>query len=269
VLRRFLFLITVMILMIGCVQPIPSAGGGSSSVVINPTAKKVGYLINVQPYPTHTHIGTTSLTNFTKQYPFAWGIPSYMEQQVAKRLSERGFRAINLRKEGVTPREVNGLIKNIQGRWVVAHGKAEVYQNLANRLGLDAVVIVNQSSKPAIKDCGMLGCEEIKTSGYGLLTQSFVNSNKFYSATPFFAHIYTLKPIASLDASLAKINGDKSMTLVATSVGSKVNPNKIGFIYPKNFNRWTEQEFKPFRAPLLRYIENMSQLIAEVAAEKV
>jgi hypothetical protein len=254
------------ILMAGCLQPI-DATVGNSSVVISPTAKRVGYLVNVRPYPTHTHLGTTALTNFTKEYPFAWQIPTYIEQELARRLTRLGIKAINLRKEGLSPKEVNGLVKNVNGIWMVARGKANTYNNLANRLGLSAIVVINESSKIATKDCGILGCKEIKVSGYGLLTQSFVNSNKFYSATPFFAHIYKLKPLASMDNYLKKINEDREMTLVATSVGSKVNPNKIGFIYPKNFNRWSEEELKPLRAPLMRYIENMSQLIVEVVRD--
>ena len=65
----------------------------------------------------------------------------------------------------------------------------------------------------------------------------------------------------SIDKKLEHINSSKSMTLVAISRGSSVDKNKIDFIYPKNFNRWTEQEFKPFRAPLIRYIDEMTQQI--------
>ncbi len=259
-----------MLLVVGCVQPqYPStlSGGG---VVLGSPVKKVGYLVNVEAYPTHTHIGTTSLTNFTKSYPFKWDIPHYVERQLATELTQiAGVTPVNLRALGIMPHEVNGLIKYHNGVYMVASGKAEVYQRLAQQLGLSAVVIVNQSEKQAFKDCGLLGCNEVKVKGYGLLSQSFINSNKFYSATPFYAHLYRLKPLEDLDRYLVKINQDPDMTLVATSVGEKVKPNKIGFVYPKRFNDWTESEFKPFLAPLQRYIQKMSELIATVVRDKV
>ncbi len=265
--KIFLISLVSLIFLVGCVPP----QGGGSSVVLSPTAKKVGYLVNVRTYPTHTHIGTTSLTNFTKTYPFAWGIPTYIEKELVRKLETlAGVRAINLRKEGITPREVNGLVKNVKGVWMVARGKSEVYKKLANRLGLSAIVLINEGAKQAINDCGILGCKKINAEGYGMLSQSFVNSDKFYSATAFFAHVYALKPLASFDDPyLKKINQSESMTLVATAVGSKVKPNKIGLLYPKRFNEWTEEEFKPFRAPLMKYIETMSQLISELVRDKV
>ncbi len=265
--KKFLILLVSLIFLVGCVPP---QEGGGSSVVLSPTAKKVGYLVNVRTYPTHTHLGTTALTNFKKNYPFPWGIPAYIEKQLAKRLeSFAGVRAVNLRKEGISPREINGLVKNVKGVWMVASGKSEVYKKLANRLGLSAIVLINEGAKQAVNDCGILGCKKINAEGYGVVSQSFVNSNKFYSSTAFFAHLYTLKPLASLDPYLKKINQSDSMTMVATSVGAKVKPNKIDFVYPKSFNNWTEQELKPFRAPLMKYIENMSQLISELVRDKV
>jgi len=266
--QRFLMLVVILLGMVGCVAPTTTST--TTGVDVPPTAKKVGYLVNVRSHPTHTHIGTTALTNFTKQYPYNWEIPAYIERQLATRLERfAGVKAVNLREEGITAREIIGLVKNVNGVWMVARGKAGVYKNLADRLGLSAVIVINESPKQALKDCGILGCKTIKAEGYGLLSQSFVNSNRFYSATPFFAHLYRLKPLGALDDYLYKINQDTQMTLVATSLGSKVQPNKIDFLYPKKFNAWTEAELRPFKAPLLKYIDNMTQLIADVVRDKV
>jgi len=261
---RNVLLVLMGWILLGCVAPQwqPTTGG---EVAPRSSLKRVGYLVNVQANPTHTHIGTTALTNFTKTYPFAWNVPQYMEQQLATHLQQiGGVEAVNLRTQGLLPHEINGLLKQVNGVWMVASGKAEVYNKLTQRLGLSAVVIVNQAQKRAFKDCGMLGCKEITVKGYGVLSQSFINTNNFYSATPFFAHIYTLKPLGSLDRYLTKINQDPDMTLVASSVGSKVKPNKIGFLYPERFNEWTEKEFRPFLAPVQLYIQRMSELIATV-----
>ena len=254
------FLLLVIAFFITSCTAVPQSQQGSTTNYS--TQKKVGYLVNIRAYPTHTHIGTTALTNFTKNYKFNWKIPTYIEQNLDKKLKTfANVTPVNLRTKGVLPSEVNNLIKKVNGRWVVARGKSEAYKKLTNRLGLSAIIIVNESSKQAIKDCGMLGCKEYKAKGYGLITRSFLNTNKFYSATAFYATVYRLNPLDSLDKRLEHINSSKKMTLVAISRGSKVDKNKIDFIYPKNFNRWTEQEFKPFRAPLIRYIDEMTQQI--------
>ncbi|MCH9740893.1 MAG: hypothetical protein K0U38_08660 [Epsilonproteobacteria bacterium] len=260
-----ILLLTIVLFLTSCVQ-VPQVLTPTTQVN-QPHRAKVGYLVNVRAYPTHTHIGTTVLTNFTKNHSFNWQIPTYIEQQLEKELKAIGATAVNLRNYGVKPSEVNGMLKKMNGIWMVSSGKAEAYRNLANNLGLSSVVIINESAKVAVNDCGLLGCKEIKAKGYGLLSHSFVNSNKFFSATAFFAHVYKLKPVESLDAHIAQINHSKEMTLVAVSKGSKVEPNKINFVYPKNFNSWTEQEFKPFRAPLIKYIDGMSKKIAEVIRE--
>lgn len=257
--RLFLILILTFFISSCTVAPM------SQSSTTNHLAKRVGYLINVRAYPTHTHIGTTALTNFTKNYPFNWKIPSYMESRLDKKLrSFAGINPINLRKKGINPNEVNNLIKNVNGTWMVARGKSEIYKKLIKQFRLSSIIIVNESAKQGIKDCGLLGCEALKANGYGLITRSFLNSNKFYSATAFYANIYTLNPISSLEQQLKIINESKTMTLVAISKGSKVETNKINFVYPKNFNKWTEQEFKPFKAPLIKYIDDMTQEIVKV-----
>jgi hypothetical protein len=254
----------IALLIVGCTQ----TPDGKVSTTVNASAPKVGYLVNVRTYPTHTHVGTTALTNFTKSYPFQWKIPTYIEKQLSQRLKQfAGVNPINLRGKGIKPSEVNGLLKNINGKWMVARGKKNAYLNLIKRLGLSAIVIINESTKPAINDCGMLGCKTIKAKGYGLLTHSFVNTNKFFSATAFYVHIYKLKKLDSLDSKLNAINKSQKMTLVALSKGSTVQPNKIDFIYPKQFNEWTEKEFKPFRTPLLSYINGMTQKVSTVLGD--
>jgi hypothetical protein len=261
-----LFLIFTVTLLITSCTVVPRSQASTNG---NHLAPRVGYLVNIRAYPTHTHIGTTALTNFTKKYPFKWKIPSYIESKLDEQLrASVGINPVNLRKKGITPNEINGLITNVNGTWMVARGKSKIYKRLTKQLGLSSIIIINESSKKAIKDCGMMGCTEFNAKGYGLLTRSFLNTNKFYSATAFYAKIYKLNPIASLNQQLKSINESKNMTLVAISKGSKVESNKINFIYPKSFNIWTEQEFKPFRAPLISYIDNMAQKITEVVVNK-
>jgi len=258
--RRFLLTVVILFLFEGCIQP----STGVTPSASHSSAKRVGYLVNVRQYPTHTHVGTTALTNFTKTYPYQWKIPTYIENKLAKNLKETtGAKPINLRKEAVSPHELNGLIKNVNGTWMVAKGKREVYEKLTKRLNLSAVVIINESKKQAIKDCGILGCTEVDAKGYGVLSRSFINQNKFFSATAFYATIYKLNPLESLDKYLKEINESDKMTLVAVSRGSNVDANKINFVYPKKFNEWTEEELKPFRIPLIKYIDGMSKKVAE------
>ncbi|HHB94243.1 MAG TPA: hypothetical protein ENK88_03775 [Campylobacterales bacterium] len=118
--------------------------------------------------------------------------------------------------------------------------------------------------KVAINDCGILGCKEYQAQGYGLITKGFINTTDFYSATPFWVHIYRLKPtVVSLDPKIVNINGSKKMTKVAVAKSYQIEPNKIGLkSYPKNFKNFTIEEFAPFRLPLIGYINALSREIS-------
>ena len=260
-LKKLLLSTSVLLFLSGCVQVV-----NHTPTVLEPTqTKKIGYLINVRPNPTHTHIGTTALTNFTKNYPFNWQIPMYIKSRLELELgSHHNVQLINLAQHQIKPSSVNGLLKQINTQWVVAKGKENTYQNLTKALGLSTIIIINESPKQAINDCNILGCKEFSAKGYGLFTRSFINRNTFISATALYVHIYQLNPVRSLDPKVAEINHSKKMTTVAVSKGSKVESNKIGFIYPKNFNNWTEQEFKPFRLPLIKYIDGLARKVANV-----
>ena len=270
-LKKILFL-AILTLLTACVPP-QSNGSSPSTIsvgnqnngIIPIRVKRVGYLINVNPYPMHTHKGTTDLTNFEKRYHFNWRIPSYIQNRLISEFNTlRNIKLVNLASYGISANEVNGLLSYINGRWVVKRGKEGVYAKLTSRLGLSSVVIINEGEKQAINDCGITGCKKFNAKGYGLFTRSFMSSDKFYSATALYAHIYSLKPIRSLDPKIAEINHSENMTLVAISKNSQVEPNKIGFVYPKNFKNWQEREFAPFRLPLTRYIDNMSRKIVDV-----
>jgi len=260
-------LLLIVFLFTSCVQ-VPKG-----SILVSTTqtkAPRIGYLVNVRSYPTHTHYGTTPLTNFTKTYHYNWRIPYYIETKLEQDLKLINTTPVNLRNKGIRPSQVNGMLKKKGNIWIISSGFKDSYLNLANRLDLTAIIIINETAKIGLNECGILGCKELKANGYGLLSKSFINSNKFYSATALFAHLYQLKPKpVSLDAYLADINHDREMTLVAISKGSKVEPNKINFVYPKNFNQWTKEEFKPFRAPLLKYIDGMSKKITQTISENI
>jgi hypothetical protein len=239
----------------------------STTIAQSFSHKKIGYIINIKPYPTHTHIGTTKLTNFVKEYKYDWQIPSYTQKELVKNLKRLAYvTPINLNRYGIDANDVNGLLKNVNGLWVVKSGKADIYKKLANQLGLSAVVVINEAPKTAINDCGILGCKEHKAEGYGVLTKGFLNTTDFYSATPFWVHIYKLKPKPiSLDPKIVNINGSKQMTKVAVSKSYQMQPNKIGLkAYPKDFKNWTEEEMAPFRLPLVSYIDGMTKEISTV-----
>ncbi|NOZ91109.1 MAG: hypothetical protein GXO60_07500 [Epsilonproteobacteria bacterium] len=264
--KQIQLIIVAIFIMTGCANMVQN-GATSTTVAQTFSPKKIGYIINIKPYPTHTHIGTTKLTNFVKEYRYDWKIPAYTQNELVKNLKRLAYvTPINLKKYGIVADDVNGLLKNVNGLWVVRSGKAEIYKELANKLGLSAVVVINEAPKTAINDCGILGCKEYKAQGYGLLTKGFLTTTDYYSATPFWVHIYKLKPKpTSLDPKIVKINGSKQMIKVAISKSHQMQPNKIGLkAYPKDFKNWTEEEFAPFRLPLVSYIDGMTKEISTV-----
>ena len=262
----------MIFLLTSCVPP--TQNGTSSTTISLPNqsnasiplvVKRVGYLVNVSEYPLHTHIGTTKLTNFEKRYSFGWRIPTYIHNRLRSEFNTlRNVKLVNLANYAIRADEVNGLLSYTNGRWGVRRGKESAYAKLTSHLGLSSIIIINEGEKQALNDCGMLGCKKLNAQGYGLLTQSFLNRDDFYSATAFFVHIYKLKPIISLDPKISEINHSQKMTLVAISKNSQAEPNKIGFVYPKHFKSWTEGEFAPFRLPLIKYIDGMSRKIVDI-----
>ncbi|MCK4440642.1 MAG: hypothetical protein KAU90_01460 [Sulfurovaceae bacterium] len=265
--KRFQIIIFTLFIVTGCVPRLQNSIQPTTNNIYNYDSKKIGYLINVKPYPTHTHIGTTKLTNFTKQYNYNWKIPLYIEQEVVKNLKRLAYiKPINLKRYNIRADEVNGLLKNINGNWVIRRGKANIYKNLVNRLGLSAIIVINEAPKVGIVDCGILGCKEYQAQGYGLLTKGFINTTDFYSATPFWVHIYRLKPtVVSLDPKIVNINGSKKMTKIAIAKSYQIEPNKIGLkSYPQNFKNFTREEFAPFRLPLISYINALSREISTI-----
>ncbi|MCK5855078.1 MAG: hypothetical protein KAG56_07645 [Sulfurovaceae bacterium] len=267
-----ILLLVMVFWLTACVQP-PVHGTPSATVSVGSqnngsmpmVVKKVGYLINVGVNPLHTHIGTTTLTNFEKRYGVNWQIPAYIQNRLQSEFNTlRNVKLVNLATYGIKAGEVNGLLVYTNGRWRVRKTQERTYAQLISRLGLSTIIIINESEKQAINDCGMMGCKKFKAKGYGLLTQSFMSTDKFYSATAFFVHIYNLKPIISLDPKIAEINHSEKMTMVAISKNSQAEPNKIGFVYPKNFKNWTQREFAPFRLPLIKYIDGMSRKIVDI-----
>ncbi len=266
--KRIQLFIFVVMIITGCTKIVqPNIGENSTVAVSDFSNKKIGYIINIKSYQTHTHIGTTKLTDFVKKYNFDWQIPSYTEKELVKNLRRLAYvTPINLKKYNISADEVNGLLKNINGKWVVRKGKADIYKRLANNLGLSAVIVINEAPKVAINDCGILGCKEYKAQGYGVFTKGFINTTEFYSATPFWVHIYKLKPTPiSLDPKIVNINGSKKMIKVAISKNYNMQPNKIGLrAYPKDFKNWTKEEFAPFKLPLISYIDSMSKKISMI-----
>ena len=269
---RKILLLTIVSLLTACVQA-PQNTTSSTTISVNNqnsgsiplVVKKVGYLVNVSNNPLHTHIGTTTLTNFEKRYPVNWRIPAYIQNRLQSEFNTlRNVKLVNLATYGIKASEVNGLLFYGNGRWEVRQGKESTYAKLISRLGLSTIIIINEGEKQAVKDCGLMGCKKFKAKGYGLLTQSFMSSDKFYSATAFFVHIYRLKPMLSLDPKIAEINHSEKMTLVAISKNSQAEPNKIDFVYPKQFKNWTQREFAPFRLPLIKYIDGMSRKIVDI-----
>ena len=66
--KRFQIIIITLFIVTGCTPIVQNNTQSTTGGGYGYPTKKIGYLINVKPYPTHTHIGTTKLTNFTKQY---------------------------------------------------------------------------------------------------------------------------------------------------------------------------------------------------------
>jgi len=230
------------------------------------TGDKIGYLIDVDTYPTHTHIGTTIFNNFTKKYKYNWKMKQYITSHMQNRLSSRKkLQFINLSKYHITSKDLNELIVNENEKWIINPKKENIYQKLRN-LGIKAIVHIKEDAKLALLECGAFGCTEHYAKGYGLFTRSMLGMDNFYAATSFHTSVLLLHPIGNLQKEFTEPYG-QPMAIIRSPFGLTEAAKKSGFILPKDFKNITNTEMKPIEIIVKQYIDNVIKKIATVFAK--
>ncbi len=213
-----------------------------------PEKSKVGVLVVAKENPSHTHVGTTIFNNFNKEYDYDW------------QLKETIFDIFEGKIEGGTTYDVvdmSNLISEddtlsfvdvVNKEWVFNEKSTRTREKLAAE-GITAVVVIKESPTLAAMECGMYGCSEHYSQGYGLFTRSFLGLDNYMASARFGISIETIdKPVDI--TRLEHVN--ETQTYMAK------NKPLEDFADPADFENITEEELAPVKTALIEYFDNLA-----------
>lgn len=241
---KLLFMALMAIVIAGCASTyVPPTTGYKA-----PEKSKVGILVVAKENPSHTHVGTTIFNNFSKEYDYDW------------KLKENIFKIFEDKIEGGTTYDVvdiSNLVSEsdtltfvdvVNKEWVFNEKSASTREKLAAE-GITAVVVIKETSTLAAMECGMYGCSEHYSQGYGLFTRSFLGMDNYMASASFAISIETIdKPVDITRLEHVK----ETQTYLAK------NKTLEDFAAPADFENITEEELAPVKAALIEYFDNLA-----------
>lgn len=91
----------------------------------------IGVYAVLDETPVNSHVGTTVFNNFRRPYPGGWDLSGYAVQAFRAEVARQiGAPVVDLRAEGMTGEQLQGLVDVQNQQWAVKPEK----QALANRL---------------------------------------------------------------------------------------------------------------------------------------
>lgn len=213
-----------------------------------PQQSKIGVLVVAKENPSHTHVGTTIFNNFSKEYEYDWqlkeNIFKIFEDKIESGTTYDVVDISNLVSESDTLTFVDVVNKE----WVFNEKSASTREKLIAE-GITAVVIIKETSTLAAMECGMYGCSEHYSQGYGLFTRSFLGLDNYMASASFAISIETIdKPVDITRLEHVK----ETQTYLA-----KHKPLE-DFADPADFENMTEEELAPVKAALIEYFDNLA-----------
>lgn len=237
-------LLLISIIVTGCASTyVPPTTGYKA-----PEKSKVGVLVVAKEYPSHTHVGTTIFNNFSKEYEYDWQLKETIfktfENKIENGTSFEVVDLSNFLSEGSTPSFVT--VENKE--WVFNETSAAIREKLTAE-GITAVVIIKESPTLAAMECGMYGCSEHYSQGYGLFTRSFLGLDNYMASASFQISIETIdKPV-----DITRLEHVKE-----TQSYLAKNKQLEDFRDPEDFENITEDELLPVKAALVEYFDNLA-----------
>lgn len=201
---------------------------------------KVGFIVDIRNKNIeHTHIGTTVFNNFEKSYYTDWKIKEQTTKLIENKLNAQ---VIDLSKHNIQGLAVDQLIVASSNKWQV--NKPGVYHQLANDLGLKAVIVVKDKPTSVYEYPS-----HIPIKGSGLISRSFLGLDKFYAVLGLDADIYLLNPVGKIH-----VNAANAKLLYLSLINSL--QEKSGFIPPQKIDSITIKEFEPVKKANTQLLDN-------------
>lgn len=202
----------------------------------------------------HTHIGTTVFNNFSKSYPYRWGLDSAVAQELTQSLTGAGFEVVDLEKEGVRFSDVSPLAEAEGGTWRIVPGKESRVPDW-KRQGLRAIVVVKEGEVMADIECLGGPCSERDMYASGLFTRSFFGATRYKAVAAFQLNLVLLDPVADL-AKAGALNELMMFPAVPMSRDFSL----------ENFSQASEADLAPVRAAVLAFSKKMGDAIVKTLA---
>ncbi len=246
---KLLNLFILALLATGCASTyVPPTTGYKA-----PEKSKIGVLIVAKDNPSHTHVGTTIFNNFSKEYSYEWQfketIFNLFEEKIEKGTSYDVVDISTLISENDTLNFVDVVNKE----WVFNEKSTSTREKLTAE-GITAVIIIKESPTLAAMECGMYGCSEHYSQGYGLFTRSFLGLDNYMASASFMISIETIdKPV-----DITRLENIKE-----TQTYLAKNKPLEDFADPVDFENITEEELAPVKTALVEYFDNLAGMTRE------
>ena len=226
--------------------------------------EKIAVLVNVSEHPTHTHLGTTTFNNFTKQYPYDWQIKSTIFNTLKAKIElSSGYDVVDVATLDTIDKSVlssmnekTNFVVNEQDKSVFFNG-ADTLRNALVSAGVSAVIIVNETPTIAATECGTYGCVEHRSEGYGLFTRSFLGTDNYVASASFTVSVERIDTpieVSSLPQ-FEVLTSDKAKNLKLES-----------FFAPSDFDELTQDELIPVKHAITDYINDLAEVAADYFA---
>lgn len=235
---RLSCLVLVLILS-GCAAPLPK--------MATPAGSKIGLLVEGDnpPTPLHTHLGMTVFGHFTKQYDYQWDLQPKVYRTIENRIQQSGFNVVDLRTLGVQHSEITGMVVNANGNWTVPVNKQVMVKKLREEMGLAGVIVLKQKRVYTDISCFSYGCIESYATNSGLFSMNWVLTIAYKGVLAYEWEVYNLEPPAAIGHHL-----DYLLRVPVMAI-----PNFKDPVNPENI---TEEEFRPVRDALLKFVDKVT-----------
>lgn len=218
-----------------------------------PANAKVGMLINVGDNPTHAHVGTTLLNNFSKKYPYDWNMKEAIFQVYKEQIeSSTNLDVIDLQSFGIKTASELDFVDIKDEQWSIVEANSNLKNNLTEE-NIYAVITVTEKPTLAQIECGAVGCSERYIDGFGLFSRGFLGIKNFTATAGFEVTAEIINPPVELSAQQTLRNLANYQSKSKIMKGFKA----------QDLKNVTDQELAPVKAHILQYIQSVAEATSD------
>lgn len=161
---------------------------------------RVGYYMDdLGGSPTHTHVGTTVFTNFTRSYEQLWPLAEHAASALEAEAARHGLVAVDLRDIGLDGEALAQLTTSTSQGWQLAADQADLVARLQQDHQLAAVIVMRSLDRQQVfYVCGYGGCQSTFANGMGVLSRGMFGHLGFHAVPAISMQVHVLQPPVNL-----------------------------------------------------------------------